>query len=59
MKEAVRNIKEGIVISTRVEHNAILSKFGDDNLIKIAQEHTHHNNNEKYIKSLVESYQKS
>ncbi|MDU6115826.1 MAG: glycosyltransferase [Paeniclostridium sordellii] len=55
MKEAVRNIKEGIVISTRVEHNAILSKFGDDNLIKIAQEHTHHNNNEKYIKSLVES----
>lgn len=55
MIEAVKNIKSGIVISTRVEHNKILSKFGDEKLVKIAQEHTHHNNNEKYIQDLVKS----
>ncbi len=55
MIEAVKNIKSGIVISTRIEHNDILSKFGSDNLIKIAQEHTHHNNNLEYVNKLVKS----
>ena len=48
-------IDSGIVISTRIEHNKLLSKYGNKNLITIAQEHTYHNENEKYIKDLVES----
>lgn len=55
MIEAVKNIKSGIVISTRIEHNEILSKFGSKKLIKIAQEHTHHKHNDEYIKSLIKS----
>lgn len=55
MIKAVKNIKSGIVISTRIEHNSILSQFGNKNLIKIAQEHTHHNNNEEYVNNLVKS----
>lgn len=55
MKKTIKDIKEGIVISTRIEHNSILSRFGNNNLTKIAQEHTYHNNNEKYIKNLVKS----
>ena len=55
MIEAVKNIEDGIVISTRIEHNSILSKFGNKNLVKIAQEHTYHNNNQKYIIDLVNS----
>ncbi|MEG1131963.1 MAG: glycosyltransferase family 4 protein [Romboutsia sp.] len=55
MIEAVRNIDSGVVISTRIEHNSILSKFGNVNLIKIAQEHTYHNNNQDYVRKLVKS----
>lgn len=55
MIEAVKNIQSGIVISTRVEHNEILSRFGSEKLIKIAQEHTHHKYNDEYIKKLVKS----
>ncbi len=55
MKKAIKDIKEGIVISTRIEHNSILSRFGNNNVTKIAQEHTYHNNDEKYIKNIVKS----
>ena len=55
MIDAIKNIDSGIVISTRIEHNKLLSKYGNKNLITIAQEHTYHNENEKYIKDLVES----
>ena len=55
MIEAIKRIDSGIVISTRIEHNKLLSEYGNKNLITIAQEHTYHNENEKYIKDLVES----
>ncbi|MEF9991793.1 MAG: glycosyltransferase [Peptostreptococcaceae bacterium] len=55
MIKAIKNIDSGIVISTRVEHNELLSKFGKDNLVKIAQEHTHHNNDQLFIQRLIES----
>lgn len=55
MIEAIKKIDSGIVISTRIEHNKLLSEYGNKNLITIAQEHTYHNENEKYIKDLVES----
>ncbi|WP_270506897.1 glycosyltransferase family 4 protein [Paraclostridium sordellii] len=55
MIKAIKNIDSGIVISTRVEHNELLSRFGKENIIKIAQEHTHHNNDKLFIKRLIES----
>ena len=55
MIKAIKDIESGIVISTRVEHNELLSKFGKDNLVKIAQEHTHHNNEEAFIQRLIDS----
>ncbi|MEG2869710.1 MAG: glycosyltransferase family 4 protein [Terrisporobacter sp.] len=55
MMKAIKNIDSGIVISTRVEHNELLSRFGKDNVIKIAQEHTHHNNDEAFIQRLIDS----
>lgn len=55
MIQAVKDIKSGIIISTRIEHNEILSKYGKESTLKIAQEHTYHNNNNKYIERLVKS----
>lgn len=55
MTKAIKSIDSGIVISTRVEHNELLSKFGNDNLIKIAQEHTHHNDDNAFVERLIKS----
>lgn len=55
MIQAIKNIDNGIVISTRVEHNELLSRYGNENVIKIAQEHTYHNNDQSYIQRLVDS----
>lgn len=55
MVESIKNIKSGIVISTRIEHNKLLSKYVNEGITTIAQEHTHHNDNMKYINSLVNS----
>lgn len=44
------------IVSTRMEFSTLLSKYGKNNAIKIAQEHHHHNNNKKYIKTLSKKY---
>lgn len=43
-------------ISTRYEFNKLLSKFGNKNTIKIAEEHHYHNNNQKYINIITKKY---
>src|SRR5574344_1224440 len=55
MVEAIKNLDTDVVISTRILHNKWLSKYGKGNYKKIAWEHNHHNNNEKYIHDLVSS----
>lgn len=40
------------IVSTRWEFNLLLSKYGKDETVKIAQEHHYHNNNKKYINKL-------
>lgn len=55
MIEAIKNIDADIVISTRALHSKLLGKYGNKNIIKIAQEHNHHNNNKKYIRKVVNS----
>ncbi len=52
----IKNIKEGIVISTRIEFSTILSRYGNNNILKVAQEHYHHRNNPKYIKKMQYNY---
>ena len=53
MINALKNNKSDIYISTRIYFNNILSKYG--NGIKIAWEHNHHHNDEKYIKQFTNS----
>lgn len=40
------------VVSTRNEFTILLSEYGNNNAIKIAQEHMHHRDNKKYINNI-------
>lgn len=55
MVKAIKKLDCDIVISTRIFHNNLVGKYANKNIIKIAQEHNHHNNNEKYIKKVIRS----
>ena len=55
MIKAIKNLDCDIVISTRILHTNWLGKYANKNIIKIAQEHNHHNNNSKYIKKVIKS----
>ena len=57
--EAIREIDSKYVITTREFHNAYVGYYLDKRFIKIATEHNYHNNDEKYINTLVESVEKS
>lgn len=54
----LRKLDTDVIISTRTVHNFLVSKFVKKNIRKIAWEHNHHNNNKKYINSLVNSCKK-
>lgn len=56
MKKAIRNIKEGAVISTRNEHSVLLSKYGNADVLKIAQLHHDHNFDKKYVNDFKKRY---
>lgn len=55
MKDVVKQCNSSVIISTRILYNLLLSKYGAKDIIKIAQEHRHHNNNKIYIRRLVKS----
>ena len=55
MIKAIKNLDCDIVISTRILHNNWVGKYARKDIIKISQEHNHHNNNQKYIKKLIKS----
>lgn len=55
MLKAIKKLDCDIVISTRILHSNWVGKYANKNIIKIAQEHNHHNNNEKYIKEVIKS----
>lgn len=52
MKKYIKNSDANIIISSRILYTKLLNKYGKNDIIKIAQEHCHHNNNQKYIKQL-------
>lgn len=51
----LKKLDTDVIISTRTIHNFMVSKFVKKGIRKIAWEHNHHNNNSKYINSLVSS----
>ncbi len=58
MIQAIKNLDTDIAISTRYIYSSWLGKYGNTNIIKIAQEHNHHNNNKKYIANVMNSLKK-
>lgn len=56
--KSIRNIKNGVIVSTRMEFNILLSKYGRKGVLKIAQEHQYHNNDLKYINNIKNKYRK-
>lgn len=54
MINAIKNLSCDIAISTRYIHSKLLGKYGNKNIIKIAQEHNN-NGNERYVKKVVKS----
>ena len=48
-------VNSDVIISTRILHNFMISKFTKKKIKKIAWEHNHHNNNKKYIHDIVKS----
>ena len=55
MIKEIKKIDKGIIISTRLRYTKWLSRYGNKNVIKIAQEHRHHNNNKIYINKIIRS----
>lgn len=56
LKRAIMQIKEGIVISTRHEDTLLLSKYGNPNLLKIAQLHHDHHFDAKLFSDFKHNY---
>ena len=54
----LRKLDTDVIISTRTVHNFLVSRFVNKDVRKIAWEHNHHNNKNKYIKMLVSSCKK-
>ena len=53
--KAIKQIDSDYIITTRDFHNKLVGKYARRDIIKIATEHNHHNNDEKYIKKVVNS----
>lgn len=56
--KAVKNCESDVIISTRIFHNNLISKYANKTSVKITGEHNHHNNNTRYIKAVVKSCRK-
>lgn len=54
--KAVKSIDNGIVITTRNEHNVLLSKYGRDGVLKIAQMHEDHRCRKNYFRDFRRRY---
>ncbi len=52
----IKQIDNGIIISTRNEHSVLLSKYGNENVLKIAQLHHDHHFNQKLLKDIKTRY---
>lgn len=55
MVNYIKSCDSDLIISTRVEITELLSKNYKGDAIVISQEHSHHNNNQKYINRIIKS----
>jgi len=55
VKEYLKTTDANIIFSSRILFHDLLGKYGKKDTIKIAQEHCHHNNNQKYINKLLKT----
>ena len=55
--EQFRSIREGIIISTRNEDSVLLSKHGNEGVLKIAQLHHDHCFDKKILRDFARNYQ--
>lgn len=53
--KSIKKCNSDVIISTRVFHNNLIGKFADKKIVKITGEHNHHNENQKYIQSVIQS----
>lgn len=56
VKKMIRNITEGVIITTRHEDNLPLAKYGAKEVLKIGQLHHDHCFEKKYIKAFKKDY---
>lgn len=53
--KAIMGIRSKYIITTRDFHSKLVGKYANENIIKIATEHNHHNDDEVYIEKLINS----
>lgn len=58
IKKYIKKANSDVIISTRILFNKILGAKAKKGVIKIAQEHVYHNDNQKYITKLIKSLKK-
>ena len=56
VKKLIRNITQGVIITTRHEHNLPLSRYGSKDVLKIGQLHHDHNFEKKYVRGFRRGY---
>lgn len=54
--DAIKNCKSDFIVSTRMEFNVLLSKYGRSDIVKIAQEHCYHNHDKNYLNTIKNKY---
>lgn len=52
----IKKIKSGIVISTTIDFSLLLNYYGNDNVLKVVQEHRYHNHDKKYLRKMKYGY---
>lgn len=52
----IKTIQDGVIITTRHEHNLLLSRYGGDAVLKIGQLHHDHRFEKKYVRGFQKGY---
>lgn len=52
----IKKIKSGIIISTTINFSILLNYYGNENVLKVVQEHRYHNHDKKYLRKMKYCY---
>ena len=56
MIKEIKKIKKGIIVSTTIKFSILLNYYGNDEVLKVVQEHKYHNNDIKYLSQMKYNY---